>query len=300
MDSDEAAREGLREVARLPLRTDAHERALVLGAAGIPYWLFPIPDGGVAVWVRCADFDAAAAELARYAEESSARPRPALPLGKANPVSLFAYAWVLSVAFLLQARGPSVWTDAGASSSEAILARGEWWRSITALTLHGDTAHLFGNLGMGLLFAWLALPLMGAGLTWSLTVAGGAMGNLLNAWIYRGTGHATIGASTAVFALLGILVACQTVRNARHAERTRWWRVLAPLGAGLAFLAWLGVGNPEDPGYNTDYMAHLCGLLCGMVLGALAGAATTAPPETRLWHWLPLPALATAWWLALR
>ena len=46
---------------------------------------------------------------------------------------------------------PSVWIKAGSAASAAIL-HGEWWRTITAMTLHADLLHLFGNAVASLIF----------------------------------------------------------------------------------------------------------------------------------------------------
>jgi rhomboid protease GluP len=42
----------------------------------------------------------------------------------------------------------SAWFAAGASDAERVL-HGEWWRTITALTLHADSAHVVSNVGVG-------------------------------------------------------------------------------------------------------------------------------------------------------
>jgi membrane associated rhomboid family serine protease len=40
----------------------------------------------------------------------------------------------------------------GAGDTGAMLFSGQWWRAITALTLHADVAHLAGNVVVGGLF----------------------------------------------------------------------------------------------------------------------------------------------------
>ena len=42
---------------------------------------------------------------------------------------------------------------------------GEWWRAVTALTLHGGLSHIAGNLVFGVMFAVLASHSLGVGLT---------------------------------------------------------------------------------------------------------------------------------------
>jgi membrane associated rhomboid family serine protease len=73
--------------------------------------------------------------------------------------------------------------------------------------------------------------------------------------------HASVGASTAVFATLGLLAAYAWRKRSGTTERRayRW----APLFAGVFLLAFMGVG-----GENTDVLAHLTGFATGAVAGA--------------------------------
>ena len=75
--------------------------------------------------------------------------------------------------------------------------------------------------------------------------------------------HTSIGASTAVFAALGLLVA-HALRNRGPVRETllkRW----SPLIGGVVLLAMTGVG-----GERTDVMAHVTGFVAGMLMGWLA------------------------------
>jgi len=172
----------------------------------------------------------------------------------------------------------------------------------TALTLHADFGHLFANLATGLVFAWALLPLLGSGWTWMGLVLSGAAGNLLNAWCYRGGGHLSIGASTAVFGGLGLLAGWQVVaalqaRRVPRAQAFRMREIVLPLAAGLALLAYLGVGNEGD---HVDIMAHGLGMLCGAIFGTIL-AGTRLPEHTpgRFQKILANAALSLPWlaWL---
>src|SRR5690606_29038048 len=143
---------------------------------------------------------------------------------------------------------------------------GEWWRAVTALTLHGDWAHLTGNTLGGLLFFGLVFRFLGHGLGWICILLAGTLGNLLNAWGYAGTGHNSIGASTAVFGGLGILIGFRLLRQFRL---TGWaWprHLWVPLAAGLILLGFLGAG-----GERTDVLAHGWGFFAGAILGSSVG-----------------------------
>ena len=98
-------------------------------------------------------------------------------------------------------------------------------------------------------------------------VLSGALGNALNAWGYRGETHLSIGASTACFGALGLLVGIELLARWLEPHTRSRWQLILPIGAGLALLAFLGVGDETK---NVDYMAHCFGFLAGLAEGALA------------------------------
>jgi len=140
------------------------------------------------------------------------------------------------------------------SAKVHLIHYGEWWRLITPLTLHADWLHLFSNLTIGGFFILLLCRDLGSGLGWSLLLAAGSLGNWANAQVQLPT-HSSIGASTAVFAAVGILSAINLVRH-RLNSRGQWKLITA---AALALLALLGT-----EGKNTDLGAHLFGFLFGV------------------------------------
>ncbi|MBV5339054.1 MAG: rhomboid family intramembrane serine protease [Deltaproteobacteria bacterium] len=139
----------------------------------------------------------------------------------------------------------------------ASIRNGQWWQCVTALTLHAGPVHLLGNLTIGGAFIILLCRELGSGLAWSLLLASGTLGNLINAWA-ESPDHRSVGASTAVFGAVGILAAISTVRYRHHLQR-RW---LVPVAAGVALLAILGT-----EGKNTDLGAHLFGFCFGLFFG---------------------------------
>jgi len=202
------------------LRQDqADERGLLLLALGFAYWIID-DDGTYGLYVDARDAHAATLELERFESERAAEidlEREALrhsalpdPNGKTGPFSLYVFTWVMCLFFAVQFYQGTPWTDLGAADSNGIL-RGELWRTVTALTLHADLGHLFANVATGLVFAWALLPLLGSGWTWMGFVLSGVAGNALNAAIHQGGSHISIGASTAVFGGLGLLVGWQII-----------------------------------------------------------------------------------------
>jgi membrane associated rhomboid family serine protease len=83
--------------------------------------------------------------------------------------------------------------------------------------------------------------------------------NALNAWV-ESPAHRSIGASTAVFAALGML-ATYTWRRG-YLRDTPWRSRIAPIVASLGLLAFTGTA-----GENTDLGAHLFGFITGLAMG---------------------------------
>lgn len=152
---------------------------------------------------------------------------------------------------------PQLWLDAGILDSVLLRVRHQWYRLITALTLHADILHLTGNMVFGALFLSLAARLVGVGRAVWLALLGGIAGNALIV-LLRPRAVLSLGFSTSVFAAVGItagFVAC-----ARRDKR----KAFLAVAAGAALLAMLGT-----EGENADYAAHIAGLGCGLALGAL-------------------------------
>ncbi len=150
------------------------------------------------------------------------------------------------------------WQSLGVAHSEKIMS-GEWWRTITALTLHANLGHLAGNVGLGALFGLMVSQYIGRGAAWLSILIAGAMGNALNAYFYQVL-HLSIGASTMVFAALGILGIFAI--SDRHSYMQNGLRRWSPLFATIALLGFLGTG-----GERTDLMAHLLGYASGLMVG---------------------------------
>ncbi len=151
------------------------------------------------------------------------------------------------------------WLELGQFSATKVLA-GDWWRLCTALTLHVDDAHLLSNMAGLAIFVGGVGYFVGPGLSWLLVLIGGCMGNYLNA-LFTQTSQPGIGASTAVFAAVG-LIGIFGIRNYYH-QRQLKTRILVPFMAGFGIFAMMGT-NPQ-----TDVSAHLFGFISGAVLGLL-------------------------------
>jgi rhomboid protease GluP len=211
-------------------------------------------------------------ELDAYGREMEAtakRPLPASDWTRHSPGWVFCAIWValLIGVFYWQNQDPSLVRRA-ASSSVGLIEHGEWWRPFTALFLHADFGHLLGNLSSGVIFATLAARMTGPLRGWVLILGCGTLGNVITSWINYPQPFLSLGASTAVFAALGILAGIGLAETLRERANLPWARIAAPILAGLVLLSWLGSGNGE----NTDVMGHVFGFGSGLVAGAVTGA----------------------------
>lgn len=153
------------------------------------------------------------------------------------------------------------WVQNGSANAQEIMS-GQWWRAITALTLHADAGHLFSNLLFGSITATLLIRQTGSGLGWFMILCAGFLGDMANALLFQ-KNHISIGASTAVFGIIGILSSLQFHKN----YRLKKWKAWIPFASGLSMLAFFGT-----EGKNTDITAHLFGFIAGLLLGFLGGA----------------------------
>lgn len=260
---------------RDPRRLDAW--ALVLMSRGISSVARP-SDGVLELWVAPDDATVAMAELAASdAEELQARRAALARVPEPSATRHASTAAVLMAALLLaffavtgSRTGGSAWFAAGASNAELVL-EGEWWRAVTALTLHADAAHVVSNVGIGALVVGAVMRTEGIGWGAALVLASGTAGNLLNAWAHQ-TLHSSVGFSTAVFGAIGLL------GGLGYAQRKRRALGFGPtwlaLGASLAMLAALGSGE------RSDIFAHLFGGLAGAGLGLVVGLSGLRPRTT--------------------
>ncbi|MDQ3622691.1 MAG: rhomboid family intramembrane serine protease [Verrucomicrobiota bacterium] len=289
----------LAEVGRYARLSAARERGLVVAAMGLPHWV--VREGAdYVLMVEPQACEPVRREVAKFEVETAELEPAPLERGheKIPTRSLFVAAWLLGAFWLGQQVLPESLLDRGKAVSRLVL-QGEWWRAVTSLTLHGDLSHFGANLATGLFFAAFVLPQLGPGLTWLAIVLSGVLGNLLNAFFYRGEPHVSIGASTAVFGALGLLVAGELVARLSSRRTRRGWQLIVPIGAGLALLAFLGTGDETS---RVDYMAHLWGFLAGVFFGVLAAVARVRERVSGFGQ--GLAALLTAglligaWWLA--
>lgn len=279
----------------------ARQWALVLDSRSIPCAI-EARDDGLHLLVSPGHYERALIELRCYLRENDRwpppppQPRPLFENTLATLsvlVLLATFHNITRIDIPLAGMPAPDWVALGNAQAAKILD-GQWWRLVTALTLHSDWIHLSSNLAIGGIFVYFLCRELGSGLAWSLLLCAGALGNLVNACV-QSPSHSSVGASTAVFGAVGILAAISLVRY-RHQLQRRW---PLPVAAALALLAILGT-----EGKNTDQGAHLFGFVCGGFLGLiteyLVGRRGNPDPVLNVLLSLMCVALVTgSWWAAL-
>jgi membrane associated rhomboid family serine protease len=263
---------------------------------------------GFILLVRNQDYDRARSSIDRYEVENRDWPPRREKERPRHEGARFAPFIFLAIAAFFLVTGPvsagSRWFQRGTSVADLVLAS-EPWRAVTALTLHADSGHVLGNVISGTIFASAVCSRLGPGGGSLAILASGVLGNVANALWYhsRGGGHASIGASTAVFGAVGLLAATQLAVDRQSSPRASrsWVETAGPIVGGLALLGALGASPTSDLG------AHLFGFLAGVLFGVPAALYLRrhAVPGKRFWVQPLLGALALgvvigSWQLAMR
>ncbi len=179
---------GREAVFKTQRRSECMELRLVLNAAGISaeakhhdgWWLLIVP---------AHDLAKATAELDAYHQENAVTTKRAgevFPRYGGAGVAVVVYVFVILVIATWDAVSAFDvdWQSVGAMEAGQVVA-GEWWRCLTALTLHVDVGHLIANLVFGILFGLIAGRILGGGVAWLGMVIAGALGNFSNALCAR-------------------------------------------------------------------------------------------------------------------
>lgn len=245
-----------------------------LSSAGIPYTLSDDDTGQLAIIVPEKYGEAALGELREYEKSNLNWPpgKDPLPSETDGLRPVFGLLiWGLAGYCLLRIQA---WTgdytagdpifSKGVLDPAAVVA-GEWWRVITALSLHADFAHALSNVAWGMVFGAWVNARIGPGVALMLTVFSGILGNLTEVFISPSS-RVALGASTAVFGAVGLLCAFRFVDNYRRFgfHVSVWSRTWLPLAGGLGMLAFLGSGGS---GIRVDLIGHAAGFLWGGFLG---------------------------------
>lgn len=258
---DRTLTDGLVPVARFEDLESAKEYALVVLAMNLDC-LITVAEEGYLIHAGEAFQEAVREEFRLYAEEQKSLPEPAaVPVfGSGLNVAL---VWISTLLFCFanQLEHPAV-TERYRSSTLGIWEGGEWYRAFTSLFLHADLKHLMGNLVFGTLFGIFTAASFGPLRGWLLVLLSGLAGNLLSSGIRYPEEAYSLGASTAVFGALGLLMGAGLRDVWRERSIRPGMRAVAPLLAGAMIFSLNGIGGPE-----TNTLSHFTGMMAGLFIG---------------------------------
>jgi membrane associated rhomboid family serine protease len=181
------------------------------------------------------------------------RPRSATTAILAINVAAFALDLVLRLATGrgLLAEGAMV---------PGLVARGEWWRLVTAMFLHAGALHLALNAFGLLIFGGLVEETLGRARFVALYLVTGFVASAVS-FAFSAPNVAAVGASGAVFGMLGVWLAYNVRRRSLIMARANVQWALMLVAINLVF----GLAVP-----GIDNAAHLGGLAAGVLGGLVA------------------------------
>ena len=134
----------------------------------------------------------------------------------------------------------------------ALVYEGAYWQLFTAIFIHADLLHLFGNMFFLLIFGLRAEELFSTTEYFLIYLLSGLTGNLLT--LLLGPQLVSVGASGAIFGMFGAV--------AIYVRRAIGQSILSALMYAffLLMISW---------GPNVNFLAHLGGLVAGLLIGYL-------------------------------
>lgn len=310
------------EITRAARKGPVLDASLVLASQGVRHWIEfspgPLPtssdpyssrtdlslehtgaaDDGSAFLLTVDPADAARARevLARHARENAGyrvEDPEVAPFGLFfSPVLHLAIPTLFS--FWAAAVPWQVWMERQGVAAAARIEAGEWWRTLTATTLHADAEHYLGNMLSGYFIFNLLRRRCGPGTSMLLLTLAAMLTNFTVAAVSP-PHFSSLGFSTVVFAGLGLLAAVET-RFFPPGLRPGLRNITPLLGA--FFLAVMtGLGE------NSDIKGHFIGFAYGALFAPVVFWLQRRGFERLPWQVGAVlgvyAAYAAAWWMAI-
>lgn len=183
-----------------------------------------------------------------------------LPPKTKIPVITTIFVVLNVVIFLICTFTGDMLYNIGTFGAENILGDGEYYRAITAIFLHWDIDHLFGNMLILYFIGEVVEKQLGALRYGILYLIAGICGNFLSMGyeIYTNTLTQSAGASGAIFGVIGALLFLVIVHKGRLEQITitrLLFMILYSLYSGFV-------------GSNINNAAHIGGFVSGIILAA--------------------------------
>lgn len=285
-------------IASYPSESQAHDAGLAILASNDAYWVVAYENRFLLI-VSSPEADRLRKEL--LISESFNHHWPPvpfeLPIQKSSLRPTIVAVVILIICFALQSTYPYL-KDIGLNSKQGILQNLEWWRALTAVSLHADLGHLAGNL-LGLsLFSYFASRYLGSGLAWASILLVSILANATNSIISSHEDFRSLGASTAVFAALGLIsgVPVGGYFKDRKPILSRDW--IIPFFSGCVLFSWMGGGD-----FPTDVTGHALSFAYGSVLAIMFSwiglQSNLAKPTQTILLYSSLSAFILSWTWAL-
>ena len=167
-------------------------------------------------------------------------------------VPILFYFWSMADIF-----DPWAIRQAGKSIAANILD-GEWWRCITALTLHANAKHFLSNIISGYFILNLLFLRRNPIKASAVVLLAAISANFFVAFTIKES-FSSLGFSTYVFASLGALALVEAIEATKNDLDVSMWRKLQPLYSAFLIAVMLGVGE------NSDILAHFYGFILGVI-----------------------------------
>jgi len=207
------------------------------------------------IYLKSEDIDFVYKNLNEYLAEEIKE----IDTSKDTPVNiLFSYFLIFGLFvfyFFTKSTNFNYWVRIGGNDANKVI-NGEFYRALTSLTLHNDILHICSNILFFLILIKPVVKILKDGKTWFFILLAGFTGNVFSDYIYQAY-HTSIGFSTSVFAVIGML---SFINFTINKEETFFVKKYLPFAAGIALLSITGMGK------NVDMAAHISGFFSGIVV----------------------------------
>ncbi len=195
------------------------------------------------------------------------------PSFQTAPVS-FTIVAITAAIFVIGTLSPDAdrWLFQTFAQANFLVEAGEWWRIFTAALLHGGMMHVLFNMYALYLFGPRLEQQVGSPAFAALYVATAGTGGMVS-YLFGDTGQVSIGASGAIFGLLGAWMFVAWKMRGTPGGRSMFNQLGILLAINLALPLFVG---------GIDWRAHLGGLAGGILIAWLWSVLAVGKPNARM------------------
>jgi rhomboid protease GluP len=171
------------------------------------------------------------------------------------------------IVFILCSQTGDLVYNIGSMDAQSIFEYHEFYRLLTAIFIHGDIEHIVSNMiflvGLGQMVE-CAIGHVRFTVLYLLSGLGASIFSMLYSAV-SGKYYSSVGASGAIFGLMGALFILVIVHNGRYGQVS-----IRRLLFGVFYMVYSGVRTE-----NVDNAAHIGGLICGIFVMAVINVIET-------------------------